>query len=100
MEDKNFNQDETVNTVFCVEIRFGALSNINDELAKNGFRFKDEEAKEKWEKLTLSRTILRVNGFITDAESEKIISRFIKKLPYDVEPMTEEAYHPTKEVDS
>lgn len=81
MEDKNFSRD--------VVIHFGAFSDISDELAKNGLRFKDKETKAKWEKLTFSRIILRVNGFITDSESEKIINRFIKKLPYDVEPMEE-----------
>ena len=70
------------------ELNWGALSeSLEGQLKNYGLKFKTEKKKERWEKLKFARSMLTINGFLTEKQSEQVVSKFGKAIHNDIEVM-------------
>lgn len=68
-----------------IQLAFGVLSDpIEEQLEKQGLKFKNDKTKESIEKAIFAWQMLRMKGFLPDSEADKIAKRIMKEVEKSV----------------
>lgn len=65
-----------------IKINWGVLENIEEDLNKQGYSL--GEKRKIWEKTKEARSLLTIKGFLTEAESQKVVNRMAKAIGKDI----------------
>lgn len=65
-----------------IKINWGVFENIEEDLNKQGYSL--GEKRKIWEKTKEARSLLTIKGFLTEAESQKVVNRMAKAISKDI----------------
>lgn len=65
-----------------IKINWGVLANIEEDLNEQGYSL--GEKRKIWEKTKEARALLTIKGFLTEAESQKVVNRMAKAIGKDI----------------
>lgn len=71
-----------------IKINWGVLANIEEDLNEQGYSL--GEKRKIWKKTKEARSLLTIKGFLTEAESQKVVNRMAKAIGKDIIKLKEE----------